>query len=121
MQMVVMDWVDTQKPPKNAYEQIKKVLKLLHDRGYVFGDLRMPNVLFDKDGVKFIDFNWCGPYRDGQEKQIDEADGQVEPNYAYYPLSMSNLAGMWALGMEPLAEIRPEHDLAMLEKLFCNT
>ena len=108
MQMVVMDWVDAQIPPPNHRGMVEEVLKLLHGNGYVFGDLRDPNVLFDKDGVKFIDFNWCGLYRDGQWKQIDVAKnmcGQVEPYYAYYLLSMSKMAGMWAPGMEPLAEI----------------
>jgi hypothetical protein len=116
MQMVVMDWVDAQKPPPNPRGMVEKVLKLLHGNGYVFGDLRMPNVLFDKDGVKFIDFNWSGPYR------RENVHGQVEePCYAYYPLSMSTIADMWADGMKPFAEIQPHHDLAMLDKLFCNT
>jgi serine/threonine protein kinase len=57
--MVVMDHVNAQlKPPQDARPQIKKVLTRLHAQGYVFGDLREPNILFDAGGkVKFVDFD----------------------------------------------------------------
>jgi hypothetical protein len=62
--MIVMDHVDIQlKPPHDARSQVENVLTRLHAQGYVVGDLREPNILFDADGkVKFIDFDWCGRY-----------------------------------------------------------
>ncbi|KAN0112154.1 hypothetical protein V8E52_007894, partial [Russula decolorans] len=123
MHMVVMDYVHAKlKPPQDARLQVEKVLTQLHDQGYVFGDLREPNILFDTDNqVKFIDFDWCGWYDMGQ------ADGQIENmnrvqagdgTYAHYPLTMSKMEGMWAAAdMKPLTQIRPKHDWAMAEKL----
>jgi hypothetical protein len=129
MHIVVMDYIITRSPlPEDAYSQIETVLTLLHAHGYVFGDLRGPNILFDAGGVKFIDFDWSGWYvqkihdenlADGQQKQIENMDHiQVgDEHYAYYPLSMSTIKGMWASGMEPLTPILPEHDWEMLKKL----
>lgn len=50
MLMVVMEYIDAHRahpPPEDAFKQIKKVLTLLHTNGFVVGDLRPPNVLFD--------------------------------------------------------------------------
>ena len=129
MQMVVMEYI-TGGPnkPQNRH-QIVEALRLLHAHGYVFGDLRAPNVLYDSNGqVKLIDFNWCGRYdtnvRDkqlppGLQDEIDEIEHKsTDDVYVCYPLSMSEVPGMWALGMEPLAPIRPQHDWSMLDKLF---
>jgi hypothetical protein len=130
MHMVVMDYIDFQaKRPANAHSQIQEVLSELHTNGYVFGDLRWPNILFDAGGkVKFIDFNWCGRYNmkncnenlaDGRQKQIENM-GRVQVgdgDYAYYPLGMSQVEGMWASGMSPLMPILPEHDREMFKKL----
>ncbi|KAI0245532.1 hypothetical protein BJV78DRAFT_1262434 [Lactifluus subvellereus] len=103
MHIVVMDYIITRSPlPEDAYSQIETVLTLLHAHGYVFG------------GIKFIDFDWSGRY-----KQIENMDHvQVgDEHYAYYPLLMSTIKGMWASGMEPLTPILPEHDWEMLKKL----
>jgi hypothetical protein len=129
MNMVVMDYIQaTPRPklPQNAISQIGKVLTLLHKNGYVFGDLRLPNVLLDaKDEVKFIDFDWCGEY----DRNIDDADDKIEHfehvhggdgPYARYPLEMSTVPGLWATGMQAFAEIRPKHDWEMLDKLKSN-
>ena len=126
MHMVVMDHVDPQlKLPQNARPQVKKVLTRLHAQGYVIGDLRPPNILFDANGqVKFIDFDWCGRYdRDPQaelQEQIENMDrAQVgDETYAYYPLTMSREEGMWTADMKPLRQIRPKHDWGMFEKLL---
>jgi len=58
MQMVVMDYASHRAvTPPDAIQQIETVLYKLHCKGYVFGDLRPQNILFDEDGkVKFIDF-----------------------------------------------------------------
>lgn len=100
--------------------QIYTSFSAWEDQGYVFGDLRPPNILFDEkdEVVKLIDFDWCGRYerrhRDDNVESADNAKGQ----YAHYPLFMSRIAGMWAEGMEPLRAIQPKHDLEMLEKLL---
>jgi hypothetical protein len=61
MQMVVMNYVShLGVTPPDVFQQIQAVLYKLHRSGYVFGDLRAQNVLFDEDGkVKFIDFDEC--------------------------------------------------------------
>jgi len=133
MHMVVMDHIRTQtNPPPHVHGQIVIILTLLHSAGYVFGDLRWQNILFDADAdgkVKLIDFNWCGRYdmkiRDealpnGLQNKIDENMSRIQVEdgpYAYYPLSMSTVDNMWAAGMEALAQIRPQHDWMMLNKL----
>ena len=131
MHMVVMDYIHPRpNPPPDVREQIRAILILLHSEGYVFGDLRKQNIIFDADGkVKFIDFDWCGRYnmniRDEKlpknlQDQIDKNVNRVQVGdgpYAYYPLSMSMIEGLWAPGMEPLAEIRPQHDWMMFDKL----
>ncbi|KAH9052698.1 hypothetical protein EDB87DRAFT_1715971 [Lactarius vividus] len=117
-------------PPHDVSAQIQTILTRLHSNGYVFGDLRKQNILFDADGkVKLIDFNWCGRYdmSDTDEGLPDEMRQHIEQNkcvqvgdnpYAHYPLSMSTVKGMWAPGMEPLAPIRPIHDWAMFKRLL---
>jgi serine/threonine protein kinase len=64
MHMVVMDYILPQSnAPPDVRGQIQTVLTLLHSEGYIFGDLRKQNILFDADGkAKLIDFNWCGRY-----------------------------------------------------------
>lgn len=128
--MVVMDYIKARGDrPKDAGAQIEEVLKQLHAKGYVYGDLREPNILFDADGkVKFIDFDWSGQYdmrsgdekpSDGEQKETEETNSYEgrEGRYACYPLAMSRIETMWAAGMEPLQAIRPEHDREMLRKL----
>jgi serine/threonine protein kinase len=124
MRMVVMDYIEARDTrdkdhiPQDARQQIRTILELLHEAGYVFGDLRSQNILFDAYGkVKLIDFNWCGRYkRDNTENQINDG-GDGHEDFARYPLSMSRVEGMWAEGMEPLEYILPDHDRRMFEKL----
>jgi hypothetical protein len=129
MRMVVMNHVETSRPPGNAHKQVREVLLRLHSEGYVFGDLRGPNILFDPEGaVKFIDFNWCGRYDanirdeglpDGVQQQIDERKERFEDvgqSYACYPLALSGAID-WPDGMQALKPIRPIHDWNMLQKL----
>jgi len=124
MHMVVMDYIEARNTrdkdhiPQDARQQIRTILKLLHDAGYVFGDLQSQNILFDADNkVKLIDFNWCGRYpQDNTQNQINDG-GDGHKDYACYPLSMSSVEGMWADGMKPLGHILPDHDWRMFEKL----
>ena len=73
--MVVMDYVNGMTAdilekhkllPSNFFEEVEKILSHLHNRGYVFGDLRSPNVMVRDDDrkVMFIDFDWVG--KDGE-------------------------------------------------------
>lgn len=130
MRMVVVDYIDAQpNPPPDARGQIERVLTLLHANGYVIGDLRERNILFDTDDkAKFIDFDWCGRYdmkirdeglADERQKQIENMDCVlvVDGPYAHYPLSMSTIGGMWAPGMEAHKQIRPKHDWMMFDML----
>lgn len=110
--MVVMEYINgdtlAKAMPKMNEESMKKVssevrraLELLHRHGLVFGDLRLPNIMITKDDeVKLIDFNWAG--EGGQTK--------------YPPLLSQEIA--WPKGVEPLAVMKPEHDLEMWGKLF---
>jgi serine/threonine protein kinase len=41
-------------------QSLRRAIKALHEKEWVFGDLRAPNVLFADDGVRLIDFDWCG-------------------------------------------------------------
>ncbi|KAG0697260.1 hypothetical protein DFH29DRAFT_946970 [Suillus ampliporus] len=67
LRMVVMEYVDgmtahsaLQLPP-SFHQELMKVIEYCHDKGFVFGDLRKPNVMITKDGkVQLIDFDWAG-------------------------------------------------------------
>ena len=108
MHMVVMDYIEAHDThnkdyiPQDACQQIQTILELLHNAGYVFGDLQSQNILFNTDDkVKLIDFNWCGQYpQDNIQNQINNG-GDGHKDYACYPLSMSSVEGMWANGMKP--------------------
>jgi len=131
--MVIMDYIlpSCGGAPPDVLAQMEKILHLLHSEGYVFGDLRQPNILFDEQGrVKLIDFNWCERYNmnicdenlpESLQKEIDKNKECIQVGngpYVYYLLSMSTVDGMWAPGMQPLTLIRPQHDWMMLDKLL---
>ena len=108
--MVVMEYVDGNKfavaKQKLSEESVEAVqlavqhaLELLHSHGLVFGDLCWPNAMITKDdNVKLIDFSWAG--EDGQAK---------------YP-SLISVDITWPEGVEALAVMRKQHDLAMLSR-----
>jgi serine/threonine protein kinase len=43
-------------------ESLRKALEKLHEEGFVFGDLREPNILIAEGSgdLKLVDFDWCG-------------------------------------------------------------
>jgi hypothetical protein len=52
------------------------------------------------------------------DRTVDGLQEQVgDRTYAYYPLTMSRIEGMWAADMKPLAQIRPKHDWEMFDRL----
>jgi hypothetical protein len=120
MNMVVMEYITPGAWPasrEDALRQLKDALEYLHGNGYVFGDLRKPNVLFTEDGrLNLIDFDWAGVYKPGEPVVSDE-DGLVNQDYAHYPAGLScNVS--WARGVDDFAAIRPEHDDEMMVKLL---
>jgi hypothetical protein len=131
IQMVVMDYVSVcKRTPPDAHQQVAQVLDVLHSAGYVFGDLREQNILFDEENkVKFIDFDWCGRYDinicdnsslpSDLQKKISDNKKSIEPvsHYVCYPLNLSKVQGQWVEGVKDLEPIRPKHDWAMLAKL----
>jgi serine/threonine protein kinase len=107
LRMVVMEYIEgetldnvTQISPR-VIGEIRHALDLLHRQGYVFGDLRRPNVMITDNGeVKLIDFDWAGFHGKSQ-----------------YPLLISpNLA--WPKGVEGLSIMEAWHDDDMLTRLL---
>lgn len=109
IRMVVMDYIEgttldetPPHPPEGTRTRIGQAIKTLHDRKFVFGDLRGPNVMISDTKVYLIDFDWSG--------KVGEA---------CYPLQLSTRV-KWPEDPEilELEPILPEHDLFMLDKLF---
>ncbi|KAM6502868.1 hypothetical protein JOM56_002845 [Amanita muscaria] len=121
LQMVVMDYVEACNPEdlpgqREYGKQIAEVLDKLHENGFVFGDLRPPNVIFAKDKkVKFIDFDWSGRYKGSSDGLIPDPKDNEMP---HYPVGLSNTV-MWPddvkMGLEV---ITPAHDRFMLRVHF---
>ena len=103
--MVVMEYVSMRDPAhmQGAPEllQLHEIINTLHAKGFVFGDLRLPNIVItDKGQVQLIDFDWAG-----EEHQVR------------YPISIST-AIRWAEGVKGLGLIKKEHDWFMLGQLL---
>jgi hypothetical protein len=66
--MVVMeylsDWVMLEEKPHRErlkyQEKLKEALRIIHDRNFVHGDVRGPNILVSEDSLKLVDFDNCG-------------------------------------------------------------
>ncbi|KAH9051961.1 hypothetical protein EDB87DRAFT_1660664 [Lactarius vividus] len=91
--------------PSAILDDIKSAVRVLHDAGFVFGDLRRPNIIIDTTGAReralLIDFDWVGQ------------DGQTQ-----YPANLNNSGEIeWAKGVEPHGIMRKEHDIEMIDKL----
>ncbi|KAJ7705208.1 hypothetical protein B0H16DRAFT_1346392, partial [Mycena metata] len=111
MQMVVMEYIQGQtlsaaKAKDSIIDdgiegKLRKALDTLHGGGFVFGDLRGPNIILPDDSrpVVFLDFDWAG-----------------KTGTARYPINLSSSVD-WPLDAEGLGEIKPEHDLHMLQKI----
>ncbi|KAH0833789.1 hypothetical protein J3R83DRAFT_10936, partial [Lanmaoa asiatica] len=91
--------------PSSFKSDLERAFKYLHGAGYVFGDLREPNIMVLPEGTsgstaQLIDFDWSG------------VQGKVK-----YPASIST-AIPWANGVKGLAYIEKKHDEAMLKSLI---
>ncbi|KAI0327597.1 hypothetical protein GY45DRAFT_1373013 [Cubamyces sp. BRFM 1775] len=100
MWVVVMDYVEgkavagvLQDPARVA--SLQNAVKTLHANGFVFGDLRNPNVLEVGDGVMLIDsdFDWCG-----------------KEGTARYPSDILLEEGVWHAGVQRGGLLKYEHD-----------
>jgi serine/threonine protein kinase len=110
LRMVVMEYIEGTtldkarklgQVPLSLGDQIKVALEHLHNNGFVFGDLRPPNVMITKNKeLKLIDFDWAGEHMKTQ-----------------YPLMMSPLL-TWPTGVEGLSVMEKRHDDYMLSRLF---
>uniref|UniRef100_T1IM59 Protein kinase domain-containing protein n=1 Tax=Strigamia maritima TaxID=126957 RepID=T1IM59_STRMM len=83
-----------------AIGNLKAALKVLHDGGFVFGDLRPPNILVnDESEVNLIDFDWSGENGEGR-----------------YP-EVVNSSIVWPEGVNYGRLLRKEHDDYMFNEL----
>ena len=103
--MVVMEYVTgclwdeaTDKP----VAELQAAVQLLHQAGFVHGDLRSNNILVVSGTVRIIDFEWVG------------VAGE-----AAYPLFMNHIDVEWPDGARDRQLIKQEHDLWWLN-LLCD-
>lgn len=115
--MVVMDYVEasdwgnmSDKFPRDAYHDVERAIRSLHERNLVFGDLRLPNILLvdraDRGckGAMLVDFDWCSKDGDARYPDVLNDTGEID----------------WAPGVERHGSMKKAHDLyrlARLEKL----
>ncbi|PVF94281.1 hypothetical protein CPB86DRAFT_818107 [Serendipita vermifera] len=88
--------------PEN-YTRVSRAVELLHQSQYVFGDLRLGNILIGDDEKAYLaDFDWCGVHG------IDR-----------YPVTLNDTGQItWAEGVGRDKLMRKEHDLEMLRLLL---
>jgi serine/threonine protein kinase len=108
LQMIVMEYVDGKTAhgvPNElsiAFKDVEKAMKVLHDAGLVFGDLRTPNIMIKKDTGRglLIDFDWCAKVGQGR-----------------YPKTINVKSVRWHPYVQGGGVMKQEHDLHMLELL----
>lgn len=101
MYVVIMDmfWDLLGAVSEAAIGELRRAIDILHDNGFVHGDLRRPNVLIQNDQVKLIDFDWSGK------------EGEVK-----YPETMSMEHG-WHPDVRRCGPIEKVHDEYMHAKI----
>ncbi|KAJ6494397.1 hypothetical protein C8R45DRAFT_824657 [Mycena sanguinolenta] len=111
LKMIVMQYIDGKtvaqlqgNVPENFPEQLTSLVSLLHDGGYVFGDLRWPNVMVAGNEVKLIDFDWVG-----------------KEGHAKYPIHLAHNI-LWPPGVTAMGKTEKEHDIHLLKSFIgsCN-
>ncbi|KAJ6567373.1 hypothetical protein DFH09DRAFT_1156775 [Mycena vulgaris] len=107
LKMIVMEYIDGKtaaqlqdKLPEDFAQQLTKIVSVLHDDGYVFGDLRWPNLMVAGGQVKLIDFDWAG-----------------KAGCATYPIHLAHDIA-WPAGATAMGKIEKEHDIEMLKGLI---
>ncbi|KAG2103787.1 uncharacterized protein F5147DRAFT_638712 [Suillus discolor] len=108
LRMVVMEYVDgttasnARVLPRSFKQDLTKAIEYCHERGFVFGDLRKPNIMITKENkVQLIDFDWAG------------CEGRVT-----YPVSIGSIDIEWPAGVGGLNLILQQHDHDMLVRHF---
>jgi hypothetical protein len=98
--MVVMDRITGQDMYGQQFQvedlaRVQAAKNLLHENGFVFGDLRPNNIVkpMDGTGVVLVDFDWCG--RDGVDT---------------YPIFINEQACKWHGGVTGGGIMQKEHD-----------
>ena len=109
LRMVVMEYIEgvtldkakeLGQVPKTLQAQVTTALRHLHDDGFVFGDLRPPNIMITmNEKIKLIDFDWAG------KKGISQ-----------YPLLISPRLN-WPDGVGGLSIMETRHDMEMVTQL----
>jgi serine/threonine protein kinase len=95
---------------EQVHKDVKDAIRVIHESGLVFGDLRAPNIMIVGGRAKLIDFDWCGP--DGEETYPgdvnirDRHDEDVEESIK------------WHAGVQRGGVMRKDHDLWMINQLF---
>ncbi|KAJ7724232.1 hypothetical protein B0H16DRAFT_1333673, partial [Mycena metata] len=113
MQMVVMEFIPGQTLSlaqatgsiiaDNVPQVLTEVLTALHDEGFVFGDLRGPNIILPDDrsrSVVLLDFDWAG-----------------KAGEARYPINLSS-GVKWPPDAQGLGKITSSHDDYMLRQII---
>jgi serine/threonine protein kinase len=110
LKMIVMEYIDGKTAaqlqnnlPEDFAAQLSQIVSVLHTGGYVFGDLRLPNIMVEKKQVKLIDFDWAG-----------------KVGLAKYPIHLARNIS-WPTGVVALGQIEKAHDLDMLRSLITTT
>ncbi|KZP17845.1 hypothetical protein FIBSPDRAFT_746358 [Athelia psychrophila] len=106
LKMVVMEFLegrtayDIHAPLSvKQYEHVRNAVKVLHDEDFVFGDLRLPNIMVDGETAKLVDFDWCGKEGIGR-----------------YPTTINDTGVTWHTGVGRGGKMKKEHDDFMLLK-----
>lgn len=96
---MVSKWED--ELPREFYTKLKSAITLLHEAGYVFGDLRAQNVLVGHGTDPIIlDFDWVALAGKGRYP------ASINPGSVFHD---------WAPGVERNGLMQKEHDLHMLQ------
>ncbi|KLO11987.1 hypothetical protein SCHPADRAFT_807966, partial [Schizopora paradoxa] len=107
MHIVVMDYIkDADKEhedhsiPLMHREKLMQAINILHEKGFVFGDLRRPNVLTRGADLFLVDFDWCG--------KVGEAR---------YPANIRMEDMNWHPEVGPRVEMAQTHDSYRVQQL----
>ncbi|KIO17610.1 hypothetical protein M407DRAFT_84822 [Tulasnella calospora MUT 4182] len=90
--------------PERVLKDVGAALRLLHEGGFVFGDLRPPNIVLcernlqdggTEQGAMLVDFDWAG--KDGEQRYPPSLNGSI----------------WWPTGVKRGGGMRKEHDDAL--------
>ncbi|KAF7980765.1 hypothetical protein HWV62_36811 [Athelia sp. TMB] len=83
------------------FDRVQEAVNILHAGGFVFGDLREPNIMLPGDEtVKLIDFDWCAKEGTGR-----------------YPNTLNDFEIEWHADVKRGGEMKKQHDNWMLGRL----